>query len=197
MQKLIVATNNKGKIAEIKTILGDRFDVRSLSDEGIVSDPKETGTTFEENAEIKARAVFALTNAPTLADDSGLIVDALGGAPGVFSARYAGENASAADNNRLLLKNMLGKKDRKARFYCAVILCRGENDIISASGSVEGEILHDECGTGGFGYDPLFYSEELKKSFGLASAEEKNAISHRARALRALCEKIKKEDGNI
>ena len=186
MEKLIVASNNKGKISEIKALLSDLFDVRSLSDEGIVSEPEETGATFEENAVIKAKAVYMLTGCMTLADDSGLIVDCLGGAPGVYSARYAGDKSTDKENNELLLRNMEGKTYRSARFESAVALYRSENDVIITRGVTEGKILTQESGNGGFGYDPLF----LNKSFGDATAEEKNSVSHRARALRALAKRL-------
>ena len=124
MEKLIVASNNKAKIAEIKAILSDLYDVRSLKDEGVVSDPEETGATFAENALIKAKAAHDLTGAATLADDSGLVVDALGGAPGVHSARYSGTHGNDDANNKLLLKNLEGKENRKACFMCAIALIK-------------------------------------------------------------------------
>lgn len=191
MEKLIVASNNKGKIAEIKAILSDLYDVRSLKEENIVSDPEETGATFAENALIKAKAAHELTGAATLADDSGLIVDALGGAPGVQSARYSGKHGNDKANNKLLLKNLDGISDRTARFACAVALVKADGEVIEAEGYTEGEILYAEKGEGGFGYDPLFYSYDLEKSFGLASPEEKNSVSHRARALKALEKKVR------
>ena len=191
MNKLIVASNNKAKIAEIKTILSDLFDVLSLKDEGIEIDPEETGTTFTENALIKARAVHELTGEAVLADDSGLIVDALGGAPGVLSARYAGGHGDSKANNELLLKNLSGVKDRRARFKCAIAFIASDGTETVTEGITEGEILQGLEGNGGFGYDPLFYSYDLKKSFGCASAEEKNAVSHRGRALAALAKKVK------
>ncbi len=190
MEKLIVASNNKGKIKEIKALLSDVFEVRSLSDENIVCDPDETGKTFEENAVIKAKAVYELTGCATLADDSGLIVDCLGGAPGVYSARYAGEPSDDKKNNNLLLKNMQGEANRTARFESAVVLYKSPSEIISAHGVTEGYILTAESGNGGFGYDPLFFSFDLNKSFGDATADEKNAVSHRARALKELVRKL-------
>ena len=191
MEKLIVASNNKGKIAEIKAILSYMYDVRSLKEENLVSDPEETGATFVENAVIKAKAVYELTGIATLADDSGLVVDALGGAPGVQSARYSGTHGNDEKNNELLLKNLDGITDRTARFECAVALVKSDGEVIVAEGSTEGEILFSRKGEGGFGYDPLFYSYDLKKSFGMATAKEKNAVSHRARALAALEKKVR------
>lgn len=191
MEKLIVASNNSGKITEIKELLSGLYKVRSLADENIVSDPEETGSTFEENAFIKAEAVYRLTGCACLADDSGLIVDALDGAPGVYSARYAGEPSDSAKNNELLLANMEGKSDRTARFECAVVLYKSPEDVLTGVGTVEGRILDAPCGSGGFGYDPLFFCDDLQKSFGVASREEKNSVSHRARALKQLMEKVR------
>lgn len=191
MEKLIVASNNSGKITEIKELLSGLYEVRSLADENIVSDPEETGSTFEENAFIKAEAVYRLTGCACLADDSGLIVDVLDGAPGVYSARYAGEPSDSAKNNELLLANMEGKSDRTARFECAVVLYKSPEDVLTGVGTVEGRILDAPCGSGGFGYDPLFFCDDLQKSFGVASREEKNSVSHRARALKQLMEKVR------
>lgn len=192
MDKLIVASNNKGKIAEIKALLSPWFFVSSLADEKIIIDVQETGSTFEENALIKAKAIYELTGVPSLSDDSGLIVDSLGGAPGVYSARYAGKQHDDEDNNSLLLKNLKGITDRKARFKSAVVLYKSPQEILTATGVTEGEILEKKDGSDGFGYDPLFYSYDLGKSFGRASMEEKNSVSHRARALHALIKELEK-----
>lgn len=189
MQKLIVASANKGKLREIKELLSDRYDIISMSDAGISVDIEETGETFEENALIKAKAVYALCGCPVISDDSGLVVYALNGEPGVYSARYAGEEHDDEKNNIKLLKNLSGISDRRAKFVSVVAFYDGKREI-TASGDVEGEILHEKRGSNGFGYDPLFYSTELKKSFGDASAEEKNAVSHRARAFKNLTEKL-------
>ena len=192
--KLVIASNNKNKIREIKEILGTFFEeIVTLKDLGIDVDVEETGTTFEENALIKAREICRLTGLPALADDSGLCVNALGGAPGVYSARYAGENHVDAENNALLLKNMADVTDRKAHFCTAIVLVYPDGSYRSVSGETYGEILHAPEGSNGFGYDPLFYSYDLKKSFGLATAEEKNAVSHRGRALRELEKEIRRE----
>lgn len=190
MEKIVAATNNAGKLREIREILDGIYEVVSLKDLRLNVDAEETGATFEENALIKARAVFLAANLPALADDSGLCVDALDGAPGVYSARYSGENASDKENNALLLKNMEGISDRDAKFVSAVVLYRGENDYITATGETAGRILLSPEGSGGFGYDCLFFSAALGKSFGLATAEEKNSVSHRAAALRALTQKL-------
>lgn len=185
MQRLIVASSNKGKIKEIRMLADDRFDVVSMKDAGIDVDVDENGSTFEENALIKAKAIYELCYAPVISDDSGLMVDALGGEPGVYSARYAGSGHDDAANNAKLLENLRGKSDRSARFCSAVVYYDGNRTEI-AKGYVEGKIADSPRGANGFGYDPLFIADELGKTFGEATDEEKNAISHRARALRAL-----------
>lgn len=194
--KLIVATNNAHKLKEIKSILGGEFEeILSLKEAGAELKAEENGSTFEENAIIKAMGVEASSMA-VLADDSGLCVEVLGGAPGVKSARYASEgeeNADDASNRRKLLKEMEGKEERKAKFVCAVALLWGE-ELYTAEGETEGRILTDERGERGFGYDSIFYSDELGKSFGEAEEEEKNGVSHRGRALKKLLEKLKKDD---
>lgn len=190
METIIIASNNQGKLREIRAILGDRFHLITLRDAGLDVDVEETGATFAENALIKAKAVYELSGLPALADDSGLEVDALGGAPGVYSARYAGGHGDDAANNALLLTDMETAADRRCRFVSAVVLYRGANDWLTATGITEGVLLRAPDGTGGFGYDPLFFSNDLQKSFGRAAAEEKNAVSHRARALAALREQL-------
>lgn len=190
--RLVVASGNKGKLREIAEILKN-YDVVSMQAAGFAGDVEETGKTFEENALIKARAVCKALNLPALADDSGLCVDALGGAPGVYSARFCGRHGDDAANNRLLLEKLQNVPDgeRGAYFESCVAVCFPDGREVTASGRTYGKILHREEGEGGFGYDPLFFSSELGKSFGLASAEEKNAVSHRGKALRALAEKLK------
>lgn len=190
MQKLIVASSNKGKLSEIAEILKGKYEVLPMSEIGFFTDIEETGNTFEENSYIKAKAVFDFCHLPALADDSGLMVDCLGGAPGVYSARYAGEQHSTPKNNALLLKNMDGKLDRKAKFVSVVTLIKEDGSVITARGETFGSILPEPRGTNGFGYDPLFFSDDLGVSFGEASQEEKDKVSHRARALAALAEKL-------
>lgn len=190
MQKLIVASSNKGKLSEIAEILKGKYEVLPMSEIGFFTDIEETGNTFEENSYIKAKAVFDFCHLPALADDSGLMVDCLGGAPGVYSARYAGEQHSTPLNNALLLKNMDGKLDRKAKFVSVVTLIKEDGSVITARGETFGSILIKPRGTNGFGYDPLFFSDDLGVSFGEASQEEKDKVSHRARALAALAEKL-------
>ncbi len=193
--KLAIATNNQHKLQEIRAILGDSFEeLLSLKDLGIDVDVEETGTTLEENALIKARAILALSGIATLADDTGLMVDALNGAPGVYSARYAGEEHNDAKNRSLLLKNLNGVKDRSAHFATVIALCYPDGKTLTASGRVNGEILLSERGTEGFGYDSLFFSTELGKTFAEATQAEKNSVSHRGRALRAMLELVKSQE---
>lgn len=193
--KLAIATNNQHKLQEIRAILGDSFEeLLSLKDLGIDVDVEETGTTLEENALIKARAILALSGIATLADDTGLMVDALNGAPGVYSARYAGKEHNDAKNRALLLKNLDGVKDRSAHFATVIALCYPDGKTLTASGRVNGEILLSERGTEGFGYDSLFFSTELGKTFAEATQAEKNSVSHRGRALRAMLELVKSQE---
>ncbi len=183
--KIFVATGNTHKLEEIRTILKglpvELVDVNSLAEKIEV---EETGATFAENAQIKARAYFERVKMPVLADDSGLEVPALNNEPGVFSARYAGENATYSENNRLLLQRMQGLKNgkRKARFVCTVCFKDEQNEWLF-EGTTEGVILEQLKGKGGFGYDPLFYVPHLGKTYAEMGSAEKNKLSHRARAL--------------
>lgn len=189
--KLVIATNNAHKLQEIRQILGDSFDtLLSLNDLGIDIDIEETGTTFMENAILKAETICKLCGMPTLADDTGLVVDALDGAPGVYSARYAGIEHNDKNNRTLLLKNLQGVENRSAHFETVIAICYPNGEIITSSGRVDGYILNQERGTEGFGYDSLFYSNELGKSFAEATSCEKNSVSHRGRALRAMLKKL-------
>lgn len=193
--KLAIATNNAHKLDEIRAILGNSFDeLLSLKDLGIDVDVEETGTTLEENSLLKARTICDICKIPTLADDTGLMVDALDGAPGVYSARYAGQAHDDKANRVLLLKNLDGKSNRRAHFATVITICYPNGDFITSSGRVEGSILHEERGTEGFGYDSLFYSDELKKTFAEASQQEKNSVSHRGRALMAMLEKLNSQN---
>ena len=184
--RLMLATGNAHKVTELKAMLGDRFDVMSMKDAGIDSEPEENGATFEENALIKARALMEIAHCACLADDSGLEVDALDGRPGVYSARFAGVHGDDKANNRKLLELMAGVEDRGCGFASAVALCRPGHEELVVRGVCRGTLLYEERGNGGFGYDPLFLSDELGKTFAEANAEEKNAVSHRARAIAAL-----------
>lgn len=191
MNKLIIASNNNGKVLEIKEMLKDKFEVVSLKDVGIDIDIEETGTTFLENALIKAKAIYDLTGEFVLADDSGLCVTELMDSPGVYSARFAGEKATTKENNALLLKKMKKIKNRSARFESCMVLYYGEDSYIDSTGTCQGVILEKEQkGEYGFGYDPLFYSFELEKPFSICTPQEKNAISHRGRALKQLVDKL-------
>lgn len=188
--KLLIASNNQHKIDEIKQILGNKFEqILSLSEAGIVCDPEENGKTFLDNALIKVRAVAKLTEMPVLGDDTGLCVDALNGAPGVHSARFAGDHDNAKNRAKLLYE-LQDETHRKAHFSTAVALLYPDGRLVTAEGRVNGEILHAEVGTNGFGYDSLFYCNEIGKTFAEATAEEKNAVSHRGRALQKLAEKL-------
>jgi XTP/dITP diphosphohydrolase len=193
MKKLIVASGNKNKIEEIKEILGDTYEIYSMKDMGFNEEIEETGNTFLENALIKAKTVSERFNEDVLSDDSGLCVSALNGAPAVYSARYSGINATDEKNNKLLLKNLINETDRNAKFVSCVVLYHAGGGYDYGEGSVKGVILNEYRGSGGFGYDPLFYCNELNKTFGEATAEEKNSISHRFRALMDLKKKIKEK----
>ena len=188
--KLLIASNNQHKIDEIKQILGNKFEqILSLSEAGIVCDPEENGKTFLDNALIKVRAVAKLTDMPVLGDDTGLCVDALNGVPGVHSARFAGDHDNAKNRAKLLYE-LQDETNRKAHFSTAVALMYPDGRLVTAEGRVDGEILHTEVGANGFGYDSLFYCNEIGKTFAEATAEEKNAVSHRGRALQKLAEKL-------
>ena len=183
--QIVLATHNKGKMSEINNLLSSSYEVLTLDHFPNIKEIPETGKTLKENAFIKARTVFEMTGLPSLADDTGLEVEALGGDPGVFSARYAGEQASYQDNCEKLLKNMMRvpKEDREAKFR-TVIAYKDDNRELSCDGSVKGEIAQSPKGSFGFGYDSVFYYPPLEKTFAELSEEEKNSISHRGRALR-------------
>ena len=183
--QIVLATHNKGKMSEINNLLSSSIKVLTLDHFPNIKEIPETGKTLKENAFIKARTVFKMTGLPSLADDTGLEVEALGGDPGVFSARYAGEQASYQDNCEKLLKNMMRvpKENREAKFR-TVIAYKDDNRELSCDGSVKGEIAQSPKGIFGFGYDSVFYYPPLEKTFAELSEEEKNSISHRGRALR-------------
>ncbi|MBR4720612.1 MAG: RdgB/HAM1 family non-canonical purine NTP pyrophosphatase [Clostridia bacterium] len=190
--KIVAATNNSGKAREFAEILKDTgISVLTMKDAGISIEIAETGKNFAENAMIKAKAVSELCDLPVLADDSGLCVNCLDGAPGLYSARFAGENATDKELRAKLLSEMQGMTDRSAFFISSVVLLYKNGKAITAEGKVLGHILTEEKGTGGFGYDALFYCDEIGKTFAEATPLEKDAVSHRGRALKALCEKIK------
>ena len=190
--KLILASNNAHKLVEIRAILGSEFDeILSMKEAGIVHETVEDGSTFLENAEKKAREIMEISGCCALADDSGLCVEALGGAPGIYSARYAGEHGDDKANNRKLLRELEGVEDRRAHFACAMVLVRPDGSVVRAEGRMDGVIAFEESGENGFGYDPLFYLPERGCTNAQLSPEEKNAISHRANALHALVKKLR------
>ena len=185
--KLIFATNNAHKLREVAEIVGEKFELLTLRDCGITEDIPEEQPTLEGNALQKARYIYERTGFDCFADDTGLEVDALGGEPGVRSARYATDGHDDEANKRLLLERMEGVESRGAQFRTAVALIIGGKEYLF-EGIVRGQITHSELGDGGFGYDPLFVPEGYSESFAQMSAEQKNAISHRGRAVRALAE---------
>lgn len=190
MEKLemVLATRNAGKAAELQALLRARYGAKitllTLSEIGFEGDIEETGQTFAENALLKARAAAAASGKIGLGDDSGLVVPALGGAPGIYSARYAGEHGNDEKNNALLLQNLSGKSDRRAFFECVLACALPNGENFTVSGRCEGIILESPRGRNGFGYDPLFYVPGLGKTLAEMSGEEKNAISHRGAAVR-------------
>jgi XTP/dITP diphosphohydrolase len=190
MRRLLIATGNAGKVREIKAILGGFYDeLVSLKDIGLNLHVVEDGDTFEANAVKKAYEAARAAGCDALADDSGLCVEALGGAPGVYSARYAGEDATDEANNDKLLIALEGIENRRAKFVSVVALVSGDT-VTTACGEVGGVIAHAPSGSGGFGYDPLFFVPELGQTFAEIPAEVKNSLSHRARALAALRDKL-------
>ena len=182
--KLVLASKNAHKLVEMRDILSQLgVEVVLESDVGVDVDVEETGTTFEENAFLKAHAVMEATGLPAIADDSGLCVDALGGAPGVYSARYGGPGLDDVGRYRLLLENMKGQLDRRCKFVSAICCCFPNGDTVTARGECRGTLAYAPRGADGFGYDPIFFVPELKKTFAELLPEEKNAISHRGNAL--------------
>lgn len=186
MRQIVFASNNAHKLRELREILGEGFEVLGLADIGCHDDIPETADTFEGNALLKAAYVKEHYGYDCFADDSGLEVDALGGAPGIYSARYAGPGHDGNANNARLLRELDGATDRRARFRTAIALLTGDNAPVFFDGSVEGTILTERRGEGGFGYDPLFLPDGMTKTFAEATPDEKNAISHRGRAVRKL-----------
>ena len=189
--KYVLATHNPGKLKEMGAILA-RFGVEVVSpkDLGLTVDVEETGTTFAENAMLKAKAICAAAQLLAIADDSGLCVDALNGGPGVYSARYGGEGLDDRGRYMLLLNNMRGQTTRAAHFACAIACAFPNGDTLTAEGRCDGTIAFAPMGEGGFGYDPVFFVPEKAKTFGQLTAEEKSAISHRGRALESFVGKL-------
>ena len=189
--RFVLATHNPGKLQEMGEILRDLgVEVVSPAALGIPVDVEETGTTFLENALLKAKAICRAANLPAIADDSGLCVDALNGAPGVYSARYGGEGLDDKGRYQLLLSSMRGQTTRAAHFTCSIACAFPNGDTLTAEGQVQGTIAFAPMGEGGFGYDPVFFYPPLAKTFGQLTAEEKSAISHRGKALASFSEKL-------
>lgn len=194
MKKIIFATGNEGKLKEIKVILDMAgVEILSMKEAGIHADIEENGSTFEENAIIKAKAIGELTGEIVLADDSGLEIDYLNKEPGVYSARYAGEDTPYSIKNQMLLDRLEGveMEQRTARFVCVIAAALPDGRIITTRGTIEGYIGHAPAGENGFGYDPIFYVPEYKCSTAQLTMEQKNELSHRGKALRAMKEELK------
>jgi len=191
--KILIATNNRGKLSEFNKILGELgIECISLSDMGINADIAETENSFLGNARLKATEIYKIAKMPVISDDSGLVVDALNGEPGVLSARYSGENATDDQNIEKLLFKLkdISKENRTARFKSVVYFVLDDNTEIYAEGSCEGIILTEKQGSNGFGYDPVFFTEKFGKSFAELSDDQKNSISHRSNAVSALKAKV-------
>ena len=193
MDKIIFATGNEGKMKEVRMILEDLgLPVLSLKDAVITADVEENGTTFEENAQIKAKAIMEMTGALVLADDSGLEVDALDKEPGIYSARYMGHDTSYHIKNQNIIDRLEGKvgEERSARFVCAIAAAFPDGRVLITRGTMEGQIGYEEKGENGFGYDPIFYLPEYQCYSAELSLEEKNKLSHRGKALRLMKERL-------
>ena len=193
IEKMMFATGNEGKMREVRMILGDLgAEILSLKEAGIQAEAEENGTTFEENAVIKAKEIMEKTGALVLADDSGLEVDALNGEPGIYSARYMGHETSYHIKNKNLIERLEGKtgEERSARFVCAIAACFPDGRVLTTRGTMEGQIGYEEKGENGFGYDPIFYLPEYQCYSGELPLEEKNKLSHRGKALRLMKEQL-------
>ena len=189
--RLVLASKNQKKLAEMNDILSHLgIQVCSEAEVGVDVEVEETGTTFEENSLLKARAVMEASGLPAIADDSGLCVDALSGAPGVYSARYGGPDLDDVGRYRLLLENMRGQSPRTAKFVSVITCCFPNGDVLTARGECPGTIAFAPMGEGGFGYDPVFFLPGLKKTFAQLTPEEKNAVSHRGKALELFKQKL-------
>ncbi|MCH5342322.1 MAG: XTP/dITP diphosphatase [Acetatifactor sp.] len=201
IRRVLFATGNEGKMREIRSILADTgAEVLSMKEAGISVDIIEDGATFEENALIKARAVAAAlteTDCVVLADDSGLVIDALGGEPGIYSARYMGEDTSYEEKNTNLIGRLEGVPDEKrtARFVCAIAAVMPDGREFQVQAAIEGRIGYEQKGEGGFGYDPIFYVPDFGKTTAEMTAEEKNRVSHRGKALEQMKEVLRKNEG--
>lgn len=195
--RLIVATRNAHKTGEIRAMIGDRFEVLDATDFPECTEIEETGTTFLENARLKAEGVSRLVEGWVLSDDSGLEVDALSGAPGVWSSSFGGEEGNHPRNNARLIDEMAGKSERTARFRCTMVLARNGVEVAHFSGTVEGQIIDEPRGAKGFGYDPLFIPAGYSATFSELGEEVKNSLSHRSRALAQVVEYLRCEGAEI
>ncbi|HPE15789.1 MAG TPA: XTP/dITP diphosphatase [Oscillospiraceae bacterium] len=194
--KFVLASHNPKKIEELREILsGLGVEIVSAAEAGFTGEVEETGNSFAENAMLKAKAVLQATGLPAVADDSGLAVDALGGGPGIYSARYGGEGLSDEARYRLLLENLRGQTNRACRFVCSIACAFPNGDTLTGEGTCEGVVAFAPQGTGGFGYDPVFFYPPLKKTMGQMTPEEKHRISHRGLALRKFKEELEKYYG--
>lgn len=196
IEKIIFATGNEGKMREVRMILGDLgIQVISMKEAGVTAEADENGTTFEENAIIKAKEIMEKTGEIVLADDSGLEVDALGGEPGIYSARYMGYDTSYHIKNNSLIERLEGKtgEERSARFVCTIAACFPDGRVLTTRGTMEGQIGYEEKGENGFGYDPVFYLPEYQCYSAELPLEEKNKLSHRGKALRLMKEALQRE----
>ena len=196
IEKIIFATGNEGKMREVRMILGDLgIQVISMKEAGVTAEADENGTTFEENAIIKAKEIMEKTGEIVLADDSGLEVDALGGEPGIYSARYMGYDTSYHIKNNSLIERLEGKtgEERSARFVCAIAACFPDGRVLTTRGTMEGQIGYEVKGENGFGYDPVFYLPEYQCYSAELPLEEKNKLSHRGKALRLMKEALQRE----
>ena len=190
---IVLATRNAGKVKEFQQLLKDfPVEIKNLNDFGPIPEVEEDGATFDDNAYKKAAFTARVLGLPAIADDSGLVVETLGGAPGVMSARYAGENATDQENIKKLLAAMVGKNDRRAAFECVISIAVPSGPALTYEGRCEGEIATAPKGSSGFGYDPVFYFPELGRTFAELSSEEKNRVSHRGKALSQVAEEFKK-----
>jgi XTP/dITP diphosphohydrolase len=190
LPRLIIATRNAHKTAEIRSMTGGRYEVLDVTSFPECPEIEETGSTFLENARLKALGISAVIDGLVLSDDSGLEVDALGGAPGVWSSSYGGEEGNHPRNNARLLREMAGKTERRARFRCTMVLARGGRELAHFSGTVEGRIIEELRGTKGFGYDPLFIPDGYENTFAELGEDVKNTLSHRSRALAKVLEHL-------
>lgn len=196
IEKVIFATGNEGKLTEVRMILEELgIQVISMKEVGVEAEAEENGSTFEENAVIKAKEIMEKTGEIVLADDSGLEVDALGGEPGIYSARYLGYDTSYRVKNQSLIDRLEGKEgeERSARFVCVIAACFPDGRVLTTKGTMEGQIGYEEKGTNGFGYDPVFYLPEYQCYSAELPLEEKNQLSHRGKALRLMKEALLKE----